>query len=91
MAQVKKATWLGKLPGFAGEAGLYRLSTPLEGHKFVIVSAANVYGTGSETYIFGATEDGEIASWSELEGSQRGTLEHEVALAGAGYSIGGAE
>lgn len=53
----------------------------------VIVSAANVMFSGPETYIFPGTEDGEVDSWGELKGSFKGALDHERALANAGYAI----
>lgn len=93
---MKTATLIkDKLPGFAGHAALYRLSEPLgsdwdeESVKtdLVVVSAAVVTYCGPETYIFAADEDGQIASWSELPGSMKGTLSHAEALEGAGYEV----
>ncbi len=88
------------LPDFTGHAALYELDPPLEAaswdddetaatHKFVIVSATNAMFTGSETYIFPATPDGQITDYGELPGSMRGTLSHAEALREAGYEIGG--
>lgn len=71
---------------FSGDARLYRLSEPLEGHTHVIVSAvASVYVT--ETYIFPADESGEVTDWGELPGSFRGDTDHEQALNNAGYDV----
>jgi hypothetical protein len=83
---------------FNGEAQLYRVDPPMvtveygpDGetelkHEYVIVSAVVAFGK-PETYIFPADEDGEIVSWSEMEGSFRGELDIPKALALAGYSI----
>lgn len=55
--------------------------------EFVVVSAAMVLGQGPETYIFAATEDGEICDFLELAGSYKGGLDHEKALDNAGYKV----
>lgn len=65
---------------------LYRLDPPLEGHEYVVVSAATVLGE-PETYIFAADPDGTITDWVELDGSFKGALDHEAALRGAGYEV----
>jgi len=80
------------LKTFSGAANLYRLSRPLKdydgkGHRFVIVSAKDVMFSGPETYIFPATEDGEIVDWMEMPGSFRGSLDHNQALRNAGYEV----
>jgi hypothetical protein len=102
MSQDRTATTDGKpLPNFRGAAKLYRLNPPLirtdyvcDGDtckdveiptEYVIVSAATVLGD-PETYIFPATVLGEIESWSEMRGSQKGTLSHDDVLAACGYS-----
>lgn len=84
---------------FRGHAALYRLDPPIKvdeeeavddgstSFAFVIVSAATVPFSGPETYIFPATEDGEIVGWGELRGSYRGGLDHTEALEGAGYTV----
>jgi hypothetical protein len=72
---------------------LYRLSEPLEGNEYVVVSAVTLSwvglfnGPGPETYIFPATRDGDITDWIELEGSFQGDLDHEQALKNAGYEV----
>ena len=59
---------------------LYRLSPPLDdGTEYVVVSGCVVMGE-PEVYVFKSTETADITSWSEIDGSQRGTLDHEVAL-----------
>lgn len=72
---------------------LYRLSEPLEGNEYVVVSAATVShislfnGPGPETYIFGADRDGDVIDWMDLPGSAQGDLDHEAALNRAGYEV----
>ena len=72
------------------DAALYQLDPPIKNDErsfeFVVVSATTVSGV-PETYIFGADDAGEIVLWSELDGSQKGTLQHHVALADAGYEV----
>jgi len=80
------------LPGFRGNAQLWKLSEPIaENNKakyeYVIVSAAEVPFSGPETYIFGSDKLGQISSWSELAGSYRGGMDHRKAIEGAGYTI----
>ena len=89
---MKTAKLLEEMTGMNGRANLYRLSEALEdydGNKYehVAGSAVNVMFSGPETYIFGADENGEIVSWSELPGSFRGALDHNEALEGAGYPV----
>ena len=87
----KTATLLRKLDDFQGDARLYVLSEPVaygnEESNYIIVSAASVPLSGPETYIFPANEDGEVIDWGELDGSFRGSLDHEEALTGAGYEV----
>lgn len=80
------ATHIRTLSGFRGDARLYKLSEPLDGASFVIVSAVVAY-SGPETYIFPATEEGEISDYGEMDGSFRGGLDHEMALSMAGYEV----
>jgi hypothetical protein len=83
---MKSATKIKDLSGFTGEAALYKLSEPLDTYDYVVVSTASVWGA-IETYIFGSNEKGEVLSWSELDGSERGIYDHEKALENAGYCI----
>lgn len=97
MSAERTATFLRSLDGFTGDARLYQLSTPVEYESrtddgqattsFVIVSATVVMFSGPETHIFPANANGEVVAWGELDGSYKGGLDHEAALAGAGYSI----
>ncbi len=83
---MKKATLVKTLDGFRGDARLYRVDPPLEGNEFVVVSAVFAY-SGPETYIFPSDADGEIVSWSELEGSLYDCVDHIKALNSAGYLV----
>jgi len=74
------------LAGFQGSANLYQVDPPLDGHEYVVVSAAMVPFSGPETYIFPASKEGIIYNFGELEGSYRGGLDHEIALKNAGYT-----
>jgi len=88
------------LDGFRGEAVLFRVEPPLEGHEYVVVSAVDIKPpTGvetpsfmqdyyiPETYIFGADPDGHVTAWGELPGSFKGAMDIPRALAQAGYEI----
>lgn len=69
---------------------VYMCKPPLDGHKYVLVSAVDeklgfyrVY----ETYIFGCDKNGEVLDWAELHGSLKDTFSHKEALENAGYVI----
>ena len=92
-------TYLRTLDGFTGEARLYRVTgDPGELVRYqdendeacvtayVIVSATTVAGT-PETYIYPSSNDGQILSWTELAGSFKGALDHDQAIAGAGWAL----
>ena len=89
MTDTKTATLITSKPWERGEYRLYRLSEPLEGHDFVLVSAIRIaFDTDlHQTYIFPSNEAGTIAGWSELPGSIQGVYDHAQALAGAGYEL----
>ena len=89
MTNTKTATLITIKPWSRGEYRLYRLSEPLKGHEFVMVSAIYIaFGTYlPETYIFPSNEAGTITDWSELPGSIQGVYDHAQALAGAGYEL----
>lgn len=64
---------------------LYKCSgEPATLPEYVIVSAAVL---ANETYIFKANSNGEVVSWSDLNGSFHGALDHERALRNAGYTV----
>lgn len=96
--ETKTATDLGPVnPENNGDQRLYQLDPPLPGfawndedapqYEYVVVSAADVSFSGPETYIFGSDKTGEIVSWSELDGSFKGDLDHGQALRNAGYVV----
>lgn len=99
MSEMRTATEIKKLESFTGDARLFKLSEPIpwdydwetnqnkSSASFVVVSATIAMYSGPETYIFPADEEGEIISWSELDGSYRGGLDHAQALRGAGYEV----
>lgn len=68
-----------------GDGELWEMSPPLEGSKFVVTSIA--YAFQVETYIFPANEEGRITDWGELDGSEQGIGDHEVAIKNAGYEV----
>ena len=78
--------------GWKGTAMLYEVNPPMkdyEGkkHKYVICSTVDAMFTGIETLIFPADKEGKLISWSELDGSERGTISHERVLQNAGYEL----
>ena len=89
MTDTKTATLITNKPWERGEYRLYRLSEPLEGHDFVLVSAIHIaFDTGlPETYIFPSNEAGDDTDWTTLPGSIQGVYDHAQALAGAGYEL----
>ncbi len=66
---------------------LYKMDPPHEGYEYVVVSGVNAFGMGEETLIFGADAEGRIDTYADLTGSFRGSIDHEVALAIAGYKV----
>ena len=88
----KSAVAIKNIKEASGRACLYRLSEPLIGYEYVVVSAARdakdkynqIVG---QTFIFGSDESGKIKSFLELPGSYTGGLDHQKALNDAGYDI----
>ena len=85
-----KATFIKTVRSMVGDGRLFQLSPPMrsEGRdpiEFVVVSAVDIAYSGPETYIFEADEYGTIVNFAELRGSFRGALDHQRALAIAGY------
>lgn len=87
-------------PGqFRETAFFYKLSEPVEYDydydtekflketRFVCVSQANAFGSGYETFIFPADENGEVVDWSELEGSLRGYISPDQLMRECGWSV----
>ena len=93
MRQIRKsAVAIKNLKEAKGRACLYKLSDPLMGYEYVVVSAAkdardNHDQVVGETFIFGSDESGKVKSFLELPGSYRGGLDHQKALNDAGYDI----
>lgn len=95
----KIAHKIKRLEDFKGEAWLFRMEPPHEGHEHVAVSAVTPKPTGiteidrfpglldPETYIFGADPEGVVVSWTELPGSFRGAMDIPRALREAGYEV----
>jgi hypothetical protein len=76
---------------FRGSAQLWKFDPPLENGEFeyAIVSGISApHDTGvPETFIFGCNEEGEVATWLELEGSFQGEVNHVKAIENAGYIV----
>jgi len=77
------------LKGFKGTAHLYKCDPPLEKHTYVIVSGCDAMFSGPETLIFPANAKGKVLSWGDLNGSFRGSIDHNQALENAGYEVKG--
>ena len=92
---MQTATFIDTVDGYNGDMRLYRVEPPVAYSKggrlfasdYVVVSTAQVLYTGPETSIFPSDERGKVLSWSTLEGSYRGSLDHVAALNGAGYRV----
>ena len=93
---MKKAIFIKKLKGYRGDARLYKLSTPIKedaygderNANYVVVSGVLAYDTGiEETYIFESDIEGNIKDYAELDGSFKGSIDHEKALNNAGYKL----
>ena len=79
------ASYVKALPGFTGDARLYRCDPPLDGHGYVVVSAVNAMYTGPETYIFPSDPNGRVTDWGRVEwefpgqpGSRSGADERRI-------------
>jgi hypothetical protein len=57
----------------------------VEDGSCIVVSAADVPGSGPEVYIFPSDREGHIIDWAELPGSITGSLCHDKALQSGGY------
>lgn len=84
---MKTAQFIEKLKTWYSDARLFKLSEPMAGTDFVIVSAVNLRGSGPETCIFPANAAGVALGVRELDGSFRGELNHKRALNNAGYDV----
>lgn len=87
---MKPAKLVKKMEGWRGDAALYELSEPHEGHKKVVISAVNTIFSGQETLIFAWDEEAEtVTNFLDLQGSFRGKMSHKTALANIGHYIEG--
>lgn len=88
MTNKPTATKLEEIPNTTDrfQTALYKLSEPLEGHTYIIVSAMRYPGK-PDTLIFPSTRGGTIADFETLLGSTDGTADHATALKAAGYQI----
>ncbi len=94
---MKTARFLKNITDQGRNWKLYEVCPPQEVYNYnaalltrtdhVIVSASMVPGSGPETYIFAADETGHITCWTEMDGSEKGHLDHEQALRDGGYRI----
>ena len=91
----KIATLIKVMKDWTGDAALYRMEPPIANYddrrplhfEYVVVSAVVVPYSGPETYIFGADENGHVACYMELDGSEKGFLNHKRALNNADYEL----
>lgn len=84
---MKTAKFIRNIGCWSSIASLYKLSEPLSGYNYVIVSSRYSGYWGSETYIFGSDENGKVTNFTELYGSYKDGLSKEYALSIAGYTI----
>ena len=92
----KTATLIHKMEGWkwTGDACLYELSHPMQDrdgndHKFIVISAVISFDNVIETFIFPAKDatSTDVLSYSEMDGSRRGTLDHVEVLNECGYTV----
>ena len=88
-----------QVSGTGAKQRLYRMIPPVTYEKFngghfqtfetdfVLVSAVDSSDHGPETYIFPADRGGMVLSWTELDGSFVGDMDHGQAMTNAGYKI----
>lgn len=94
---MRTATFIKTLGNpWKGDARLYHLSEPVvydddyetdPETEYVVVSGVWAW-SDNETYIFPATSTGEALSFTELDGSFTGGIDHERALRDLGYYVG---
>lgn len=91
MKTIKLIKYLPK-EDWQGDARLYQCNPPMKddrdnNHEYVVISATNVMFSGPETFIFSSDKNGKVTKWGELNGSTKGTLNHEKAIMNAGYTL----
>lgn len=80
--------------GARGDQRLYKLSEPVPHGwendrltEFVVVSAVVPMFGAPETFIFASDAEGNVTDWHEMDGSFVGELNHDAAIAGAGWDL----
>ena len=63
------------------------IERPCRWYDYVVVTATYTLFGCPETYIFGSDRNGYVLGWGELDGSFQGELNHDLALARAGYRV----
>jgi hypothetical protein len=93
------AKFIKKISCMNGDARLYKLDPPMTVSKItgdVDVTYVVVSGIGpmsspviqmAETYIFESDSSGKVTNWTDLYGSFQGSVDHEMALNNAGYTV----
>ncbi len=84
---MKKARFIKDLPitGSGAVQKLYQIHDGVE-ITHIVASAVVAFRSEPETYLFAANAQGDITGWTELPGSQRGTLDIE-SVVGAQYDL----
>lgn len=87
------------LPGYRGHAALYKLSEPLNGYTFVVVSSVyiefpesvrNIVKNYHESFVFPSDSEGNVTEWQDLNGSISRSdipVPHKECLSEAGYNL----
>jgi hypothetical protein len=87
------------LPGYRGKAAVYKLSNPLDGHEFVVVSSVYLEFPDSvkhivpnyyESFVFPSDPEGNVVDWGKLDGSitrSEVPIPHEECFKKAGYQL----
>jgi len=70
--------------GAIGSKKLYKTNGSPE---YVVISAKDLPVSGPETYIFESDLEGKITNFNEIQGSIKGTLNHDDAIANAGWEL----
>lgn len=87
MSNFKPARHTKTIEGWRGDAALYELSEPFDGHSKVVVSAVVAEFSGPETLIFPWDEKANtVTNFMELDGI-RGECSHKEAIAKIGFYI----
>lgn len=85
-AKTKIAKHVGEIKDFFGQASLYKLSAPVtydDGAKrtrHVVICTTKAMLDGPETLVYPADRTGNVKDWEELDGSQKGIIDHAKVL-----------